>query len=68
VRKNARKSAKLRCAELMPAAGKKRFMSPPQAALRPQALVMAVAFPHHAVQENTVRDACARFQPAECAT
>jgi hypothetical protein len=31
------------------------FMPPRQAALRRQALVMAVAFPHHAVQEKTVK-------------
>jgi hypothetical protein len=31
------------------------FMPPPQAALRRQALVMAVAFPHHAVQEKTLK-------------
>jgi hypothetical protein len=31
------------------------FMPPRQAALRRQALVMAVAFPHHAVQEKTAK-------------
>src|SRR5229473_4611340 len=46
------KSAKLRCAELMVAAAVP-FMSPLQGHLRTSALVMAMAFPHHAVQENT---------------
>src|SRR6266436_7597435 len=46
------KSAKLRCAELMVAAAVP-FMSPLQGHLRTSALVMAMAFPHHAVQEKT---------------
>jgi hypothetical protein len=32
--------------------GRRRFMPAPQGALRTSALVMAVAFPHHAVQEK----------------
>jgi hypothetical protein len=35
-------------------------MSALQAALRTSALVMAVAFPHHAVQEKTAPDAWAK--------
>src|SRR5258705_5717009 len=52
VPQNACKSAKLRCAELMPAAAVP-FMWPLQGHLRTSALVMAMAFPHHAVQEKT---------------
>jgi hypothetical protein len=52
VPQNACKSAKLRCAELMLAAAVP-FMSPLQGHLRTSALVMAMAFPHHAVQEKT---------------
>jgi hypothetical protein len=35
------------------------FMSPLQGHLRTSALVMALAFPHHAVQEKTAADASA---------
>jgi hypothetical protein len=56
-RGNACKSAKLRCAELF------GFMPPLQASLRTSALVMAMAFPHHAVQEATASDA--RALPGE---
>jgi hypothetical protein len=45
VQANACKSAKLIISRLP-------FMSPLQAALRRQALVMAMAFPHHPVQEK----------------
>jgi hypothetical protein len=44
-----------RCAELILPAGS--YMSPLQAALRRQALVMAMAFPHHPVQEKATSDA-----------
>jgi acyl-CoA dehydrogenase len=43
-------------------------MPPSQAALRTSALVMAVAFPHHAAQENTAPEArriAARDVPVE---
>jgi hypothetical protein len=47
------------------------FMPPRQAALRRQALVMAVAFPHHAVQEKvqekTAPDAPGEIRRARCA-
>jgi hypothetical protein len=43
------------------------FMSPLQAALRTSALVMAVAFPHHAVQEKTAPDAWAKSPGEMCA-
>jgi hypothetical protein len=52
VPQNACKSPKLRCAELMLAAAVP-FMPPLQGHLRTSALVMAMAFPHHAVQEKT---------------
>src|SRR6266849_6935132 len=52
VPQNACKSAKLRCAELMLTAAVP-FMPPLQGHLRTSALVMAMAFPHHAVQEKT---------------
>src|SRR5437016_2578578 len=55
VPQNACKSPKLRCAELN-AAPPVPFMSPLQGHLRTTALVTAVAFPHHAVQENTAAD------------
>jgi hypothetical protein len=56
VRRNACKSAKLRCAELNRNRGH-RFIPPLQGRPRTSALVMAVAFPHHAVQEKTAPDA-----------
>jgi acyl-CoA dehydrogenase len=40
--------------------GGDRFMSPLQGSLRTSALVMAVAFPHHAVQEKTAPEAWAK--------
>jgi hypothetical protein len=40
--------------------GGDRFMSPLQGTLRTSALVMAVAFPHHAVQEKTAPEAWAK--------
>src|ERR1700730_13825979 len=43
----------LRCAELI--IPRLAFMSPLQAALRRQALVMAMAFPHHPVQDKKSR-------------
>ena len=55
VPQNACKSPKLRCAELMLAAAVP-FMPPLQGHLRTSALVMAMAFPHHAVQEKTAAD------------
>jgi hypothetical protein len=61
---NACKSTKLRCAELN-AAAPVPFMSALQGHLRTSPLVMAVAFPHHAVQEKTAADAWAGCQ-AEC--
>src|SRR5260370_34309484 len=63
VPQNACKSAKLRCAELMLAAPLP-FMSPSQGHLRTSALVMAMAFPHHAAQEKAAADARARARPA----
>jgi hypothetical protein len=42
-------------------------MSPLQAALRTSALVMAVAFPHHAVEEKTAPDAWAKSPGEMCA-
>jgi hypothetical protein len=44
------------------------FMSPGQAALRRQALVMAMAFPHHPVQEKTASEAGAEIAPREMCT
>jgi hypothetical protein len=58
VPQNACKSAKLRCAELMLAAAVP-FMSPLQGHLRTSALVMAMAFPHHAVERKDAADAWA---------
>src|SRR6266478_9449276 len=52
VPQNACKSPKLRCAALMLAAHVP-LMSALQGHLRTSALVMAMAFPHHAVQEKT---------------
>jgi hypothetical protein len=54
VQANACKSANVRWPELILAQA--RFMSSLQAALRTSALVMAMAFPHHAVQEKTAPD------------
>src|SRR6266702_8463271 len=63
VPQNACKSPKLRCAELMMAAAVP-FMSALQGHLRTSALVMAMAFPHHAVQENTAADTWVSCQAA----
>jgi acyl-CoA dehydrogenase len=52
VPENARQLAKLRLPELI-IPPRQPFMSPPQGALRTSALVMAVAFPHHRVQEKS---------------
>src|SRR5450432_4149671 len=41
-------------------------MPPLQASLLTSALVMAVAFPHHAVQENTAPDTCAEWPGEMC--
>jgi hypothetical protein len=41
------------------------FMSPRRAALRRQALVMAMAFAHHRVQEKTASEAGAEIAPRE---
>jgi acyl-CoA dehydrogenase len=43
-------------------------MSPLQAALRTSALVRAVAFPHHRVQEKTAAEAWARWPGENCAS
>jgi hypothetical protein len=43
-----------------------RRMSPLQAALRSSALVMAVAFPHHAVQEITASKGPAEWPDTMC--
>jgi hypothetical protein len=55
----------------MPAAAVS-FMPPRQVALRRQALVMAVAFPHHAVQEKVQEknapDARSEIRRARCAS
>src|SRR3981081_498865 len=54
--RNTCKSAKLRCAELIAGAAH-RLIPPSQGRHRTSALVMAVAFPHHAVQEKSAPDA-----------
>src|ERR1700674_4295819 len=56
-RRNTCKSAKLRCAELIAAPGPSYHIAFAGDAYRTSALVMAVAFPHHAVQEKTAPDA-----------
>jgi hypothetical protein len=55
VRNKACKSAKLRLAELIPKTSR-RSMPALQGAQRTSALVMAVAFPHHARQEKRASD------------
>jgi hypothetical protein len=63
VRAFARKSGKVRCAELLER--RPTLMPDRQAALRTSTLVMALAFPHHAAQEKTAHDA-RRDSPAGC--
>jgi len=57
---------KVHCAELK-LASSLSFMSPLQGALRTSALVMAVAFPHHALEEKTAPDAWAKSPGEMCA-